>query len=87
MATPSRVNLELTNTDWTEIVVNPSTEGYTKMLVEKLEIGNVFWSTLNTTTLPTSVLPNEPAMFDYNIFVKSNEASISNPISLSITRL
>lgn len=87
MPTPSRVPTSLTNTDWTEIVVDPDAEGYTKILVDNLMNVNVFWSPENTTTIPTSILPDQTAAFDYNIFIKCLEASASNPVQLSITRL
>jgi hypothetical protein len=87
MATESRTPLILTSTNWTEILVDPTADGYVEMLIDVLQDKKIFWSTLGTTEIPTSLLPDNTARFDYNIFVKCLEASSSNPVKLAITRL
>lgn len=85
----SRTSLELTDDSWTLIELDPDTDGYTKYLVDQINTNHSLtqWSTLNTTTLPTSRLPDDTAIFDYDIYVRNVNATATNPVTLAITRL
>jgi len=85
----SRVTVTLTSTAWTLVELDPDTDGYTKMLVDKINTNHstTQWSTINTITEDTSVLPDETSIFDYDIYVRNKSASADDPITLAITRL
>jgi hypothetical protein len=59
------------------------------MLVEQINTNHTstYWSPINTTELPTSTLPKETVRFDYNIYVRNENATENTPVAFSITRL
>jgi len=85
MANPKEI-IELIVTDgWVLVEVNPDSDGYTEMIIEKLEDQrDTMWSTVNTFEISAYV--PYVARYDYNIYLKMTKDSVLPKYTFSITR-
>lgn len=83
----ARVQIELTDSEWYLVEVDPDTDGYTRCLITALNIDQdeIEYSPINTITEPTVTLP-QIAVATEDVYIRYVGATAPNDIKIALSR-